>query len=182
MYHAFQHIIETFPYLSVKCRLQNAPYFSFSPFQHWQVDNGNVLDSQSAAGDDIWEGEWAALLLHDRSPLQDQEADLNSLLKGPGQESYLRLSTAQYSAHQQNPDFSVHSGRGRMLHTALCLQVCICSGPEWHEHKLCQVYELSEHRQFFGETTDFQLFVSSLTFKMYLFFQKITAGEHLGRV
>lgn len=127
MYHAFQHTIETFPHISVKCSLQNAPYFSFSPFQHWQVDNGNVLDSQSAAGDDIWEGEWASLLLHDRSPLQDQEADLNSLLKGPGQESYLRLATAQYSAHQQNPDFSVHSGRGRMAapHCPACRFVSV---------------------------------------------------------
>lgn len=101
------------------------------------MDNRNVLDSQRAAGDDIWEGEWAALFLHDRYPLQDQEADLNSLLKGPGQESYLRVSTAQYSAHQQTQFFLFILEEGeRLLHTALGLQVCICSGPKWHQHKL----------------------------------------------
>lgn len=78
------------------------------------MDNRNVLDSQSAAGDDKWEGEWAAPFLHDRSPLQHQEADLNSLLKDSGQEDYLRVSTAQYSAHQPNPGFSYSFWRERM--------------------------------------------------------------------
>lgn len=125
----FNTLLKPFLILAVKCSLQNTPYFSFSPFEHWQVDNRNVLDSQSAAGDDIWEGEWAALFLHDRFPLQDQKAGLNSLLKGPGQENHLRESTAHYSAHQQNPVFFLFilEEEEWLLHTALCLQVCICS-------------------------------------------------------
>lgn len=177
----FNTLLKPFLILAVKCSLQNTPYFSFSPFEHWQVDNRNVLDSQSAAGDDIWEGEWAALFLHDRFPLQDQKAGLNSLLKGPGQENHLRESTAHYSAHQQKPVFFlfVLEEEEWLLHTALCLQVCICSGPKWHQHKLCQVcfYELSEHGQFFGEITTFQSQVSLSKFAC--FFSKKSLLEFL---